>query len=277
MNRKRHLLLSLTLVLVAAVALRADQIDDYVKSQMQGQHIPALSIAVIKDGALIKAEGYGLADIEHGIPARPDTVFKIGSVSKQFIAAAIMLLVQDGRVAPGDKVSTHLAGTPSTWQEITLRHLLTHTSGLVREAPGFAPYKVQPDIDVIETAYPLPLQSKPGDKYRVLEPRLLCAGGNHPQSQWKTVERFPHRTGVRSAGDDRHPADKRRGHCPEPRRRLRVEDRQVPEHGKLAGGTPKRRVLVDCSRPCEVGGRVAHGPHSDGFIQKGDVDARGTE
>ena len=165
MNRKRHLLLSLTLVLVAAVALRADQIDDYVKSQLQGQHIPAMSIAVIKDGSLIKAEGYGLADIEHGIPARPDTVFKIGSVSKQFIAAAIMLLVQDGKVAPGDKVSTHLAGTPSTWQEITLRHLLTHTSGLVREAPGFDPYKVQPDIDVIKTAYPLPLQSKPGDKY----------------------------------------------------------------------------------------------------------------
>ncbi len=132
---------------------------------MQRQHIPAVSIAVIKDGSLIKAEGYGLADIEHGIPARPDTVFKIGSVSKQFIATGIMLLVQDGRVALDDKVSKYLAGTPGTWQAITLRHLLTHTSGLVREGPGFDPYKVQPDIDVIKTAYPLPLQFKPGEKY----------------------------------------------------------------------------------------------------------------
>jgi CubicO group peptidase (beta-lactamase class C family) len=165
MHRKRHLLLSFILILAAGVALRADEIDDYVKGQMQRLHIPAISIAVIKDGSLIKAEGYGLADIEHGIPARPDTVFKIGSVSKQFIATGIMLLVQDGRVALGDKISRHLPGIPSTWQEITLRHLLTHTSGLVREGPGFAPYKLQPEIDVIKTAYPLPLRFKPGEKY----------------------------------------------------------------------------------------------------------------
>jgi len=165
MNRKRHFLLSFTLIVVAAVAVRADEIDDYVKSQMQKLHIPAVSVAVIKDGSLIKAEGYGLANIEHGIPARSDTVFKIGSVSKQFLATGIMLLVQDGSVALGDEVSKYLTGTPGTWQTITLRHLLTHTSGLVREAPGFDPYKLQPDIDVIKTAYPLPLQFKPGEKW----------------------------------------------------------------------------------------------------------------
>jgi D-alanyl-D-alanine carboxypeptidase len=76
-----------------------------------------------------------------------------------------MLLVQDGKVALDDRVSKYVAGTPGTWQLITLRHLLTHTSGLVREGPGFDPYKVQQDIDVIKTAYSLPLQFKPGDKY----------------------------------------------------------------------------------------------------------------
>jgi len=165
MHRKRHFLLSFTLILVAAVAVRADDIDDYVKTVMQSQHIPAVSIAVIKNGSLIKAEGYGLANLEYGITARPDTVFKIGSVSKQFIATGIMLLVQDGRVALDDKLSKYLEGTPSTWQAITLRHLLTHTSGLVREGPGFNPYKLQPDFDVIKTAYPLPLNFKPGEKY----------------------------------------------------------------------------------------------------------------
>ena len=252
-------------------------IDDYVKSQMQRQHIPAVSIAVIKDGSLIKAEGYGLADMEHGIPARPDTVFKIGSVSKQFIAAGIMLLVQDGKIAVDDKVSKHLEGTPSTWQEITLRHLLTHTSGLVREAPGFDPYKVQPDIDVIKTAYPLPLQFKPGDKYEysnlgyfVLAEIIHRVSGK-PWGDFLTERVFAPlgmtATRVTSVADI----------VPKPRRWLRVECRQIPEHGKLAGRTPKRRILVDCPRPGEVGSRVAHGPHSEGVHQKGDVDAGDTE
>jgi CubicO group peptidase (beta-lactamase class C family) len=165
MNRKRHFLLSSTLILVAAVAVRADDIDDYIKGQMQRLHIPAVSVAVIKGGSLIKAEGYGLANIEHGIPARPDTVFKIGSVSKQFIATGIMLLVQDGKLSLDDNVSNFLTGTPGTWRAITVRHLLTHTAGLVREAPGFDPHKLQPDIDVIQTAYSLPLRFKPGEKW----------------------------------------------------------------------------------------------------------------
>ena len=164
MNRCRRLLLGLTLILFSAAA-RADEIDDYVKDQMQKLHIPAVSLAVVKDGSLIKAEGYGLADIEHGVPARADTVFKIGSVSKQFVATGIMLLVQDGKVGLDDKVSKYLAGTPSTWDAITLRHLLTHTSGLVREAPGFNPYKLQSDVDVIKTAYSLPLRFEPGEKW----------------------------------------------------------------------------------------------------------------
>jgi CubicO group peptidase (beta-lactamase class C family) len=165
MNRQRHFLLSVACVLVAIVAVRAQSIDDVVKGWIEKQNVPAASVAVIKDGALVKAEGYGFADVEHRVPARPDTVYKIGSVSKQFIATGIMLLVQDGKLAVGDKVSKYLQGTPATWEPITLRHLLTHTSGIVREAPGFDPYKLQPDIAVIETAYPLPLRFTPGEKY----------------------------------------------------------------------------------------------------------------
>ena len=165
MNRKRTLFLTVALMCAAAVAVRADQVDDYVKAEMQKQRIPAVSIAIVKNGAVIKAEGYGLADIEHNIPAKPDTVFKIGSVSKQFLATGIMLLVQEGKIALDDKIGKYLEGTPETWQGITLRHLLTHTSGIVREGPGFDPYKVQSDIDVIKTAYPLPLRFAPGSKW----------------------------------------------------------------------------------------------------------------
>jgi CubicO group peptidase (beta-lactamase class C family) len=115
--------------------------------------------------------------MEHGIAARPDTVFKIGSVSKQFLASGIMILVQDGKIAIDDKVGKYIEGIPPAWEAITLRHLLTHTAGLTREGPGFDPFRVQPDIDVIKTAYPVPLLFKTRRETRVFESRLFHAGG----------------------------------------------------------------------------------------------------
>ena len=166
MNRQRRFLLPLAVMLIAVAPVRGQDIDEFVRGWIGKQHVPAAAIAIVKDGALIKSEGYGLADVENRVPARPDTVFKIGSLSKQFIATGVLLLVQDGRLAVDDRVSKYLEGTPTTWEAITIRHLLTHTSGLVREAPGFDVNKLQPDIDVIKTAYPTALASAPGDKYQ---------------------------------------------------------------------------------------------------------------
>ncbi|HJQ70580.1 MAG TPA: serine hydrolase domain-containing protein [Blastocatellia bacterium] len=165
MYSRRTPLFALVMLLAASVAVRADKVDDYVKGEMEKQHIPGLSLAVIKDGKIIKVEGYGLANVELNVPAKAETVYKIGSVSKQFIASGIMLLVQENKISLDDKISKFLEGTPDTWKDITVRHLLTHTSGIIREAPGFDPYKVQNDADVIKTAYPLPLRFAPGEKY----------------------------------------------------------------------------------------------------------------
>lgn len=162
--RRTHLF-AFVLLLALSTAVRADKIDDYVRAQMERQHIPGISLVVIKDQKVVKLEGYGLANVELNVPARPDTVYKIGSVNKQFIAAGIMLLVQDGKISLDDNISKFLEGTPDTWKPITIRHLLTHTSGIVREAPGFDPFKVQNDADVIKTAYSLPLRFTPGEKY----------------------------------------------------------------------------------------------------------------
>jgi D-alanyl-D-alanine carboxypeptidase len=165
MHSRRHSFFALLLILIAAVAIRADKVDDYVKAEMLKQHIPGVSLAVVKDGKIIKAEGYGLANVELNVPVRPETVFKIGSVSKQFISAGILLLIQEGKISLDDSISKFLDGTPETWKPITVRHLLTHTSGIVREAPGFDPLKVQADADVIKTAYSLPLRFAPGEKW----------------------------------------------------------------------------------------------------------------
>ncbi len=164
--RHRHIpFLALVLLLAATVVAQTDRTDDYINAEMQRQNIPGLSLVVLKDGEIVKAEGYGVADVTLKIPATPETVYKIGSVSKQFIATGIMLLVQDSQLGLDDPISKYLEGTPATWSGITIRHLLTHTSGIVREAPGFDPFKIQSDADVIKTAYPLPLRFAPGEKW----------------------------------------------------------------------------------------------------------------
>lgn len=166
MLRRRFLSVVLLLWLATPGLVRADRTDDYVKAEMARQKIPGLSLVVLKDGKTIKVAGYGVTDLKAGTPAAPETVYKIGSVSKQFIATGIMLLAQDGKLRVDDPVSKYLDGTPETWSGITIRHFLTHTSGVVREGPAFAPFKPQPDIDVIRSAYPLALQFTPGTTWR---------------------------------------------------------------------------------------------------------------
>jgi len=166
-RRGRHFVLSglAFLLLGAAIAAQPDPVDDFIHAQMQQQNIPGLSLAVLQDGEIIKIAGYGLADIEGRVPATPETVYKIASVSKQFIATGIMLLVQEGRLGLDDAVSRYLQGTPDTWSAITIRHLLTHTSGLIREGPDFDPSRIQSDADIIESAYSRPLLFTPGEKW----------------------------------------------------------------------------------------------------------------
>ncbi|MBI4905747.1 MAG: beta-lactamase family protein [Acidobacteria bacterium] len=156
---------SIVVLLSFVLWLRADDIDRIATEELHKQHIPGMSIGVMRDGRLIKAKGYGLANIELNAPATSDTVYGIGSVSKQFIAAGILLLAQDGKLTVDDRVSRHLHDAPPSWSAITIRHLLTHTSGLVRESPVFEFVRSKPDIEIIRGAYRAPLAHPTGSKY----------------------------------------------------------------------------------------------------------------
>jgi CubicO group peptidase (beta-lactamase class C family) len=149
----------------AAGAARADETDDYVAAQMSRQHIPGLSLAVLKDGRPVKVQGYGIANLELGTAATPETVYQIGSVSKQFIAAGILLLSEQGKLGLDDSIRKYLGDAPDAWQAITIRHVLTHTSGLVRETPGLQ-LKVQSVVDTIQASYSTPLAFAPGEKWQ---------------------------------------------------------------------------------------------------------------
>lgn len=159
------LALVLALDVTAGYAQHANGVDIYVTRKMQEMHIPGLSLAVVKDGRVIKAAGYGLANLETNTPATAQTVYKTASLSKAVIAAAIMLLVQEGRVGLDDKISKYLENAPATWEGITIRRLLTHTSGLVRDPSDYHPYEMRPIIAIISDAYSSPLAFPPGEKW----------------------------------------------------------------------------------------------------------------
>jgi D-alanyl-D-alanine carboxypeptidase len=150
---------------VSIVGLRADGTDDFLRTEMQRQNIPGLSLVVLQHGKVIKSQGYGLADRGRKIASAPDTVYKIASVSKQFVATGIMVLAQDRRLSVDDPVRTHISDAPATWNAITVRHLLTHTAGLVREPPAFDPFKTTGVSELIRSAYPVPLRFAPGEKW----------------------------------------------------------------------------------------------------------------
>lgn len=159
----------LLLVLVFAVSVvgqsASETVDAVVADEMAKQKIPGLALVVIKDGKTVKQGNYGMANVELNVPVTGDTVFKIASISKPMLAMGILQLAEQGKLNIDDKVSKHFTDAPATWNAITLRHLLSHTSGIVREAPGFNGSLIQADADVIKTAYPLPLRFTPGEKY----------------------------------------------------------------------------------------------------------------
>jgi D-alanyl-D-alanine carboxypeptidase len=122
--------LRLGLTLAVANSACGDAADDYLKAQMASHQIPGVALIVIQNGKPIKTAAYGEANLELRVSVRPETVFEIGSITKQFTAAGILLLAQDGKLSIDAKVTDYLKSAPQSWTNITLRHLLTHTSGL---------------------------------------------------------------------------------------------------------------------------------------------------
>jgi CubicO group peptidase (beta-lactamase class C family) len=106
------------------------QVDIVVEAQRKAQKIPGVSLAVCRDGKIVKASGYGVANVEWDIPVTPETIFQTGSVGKQFTATAVMMLVEEGKLGLDDKIAKFIPEAPVTWNDVTVRSLLTHTSGI---------------------------------------------------------------------------------------------------------------------------------------------------
>jgi len=160
----RTLLMAMATAL-GATAARADALDDYVTHQMAVQHVPGLSLAVIDHGRAVKLKSYGQANLETGTRMTPDSVVQIGSLTKSFTAAAIMLLVQDHKLGLDDPISRYIGEAPPAWHDITIRQLLTHSAGLATD--GIAPDAKAvlgdySESEFLASATAMPLQSPPG-------------------------------------------------------------------------------------------------------------------
>jgi CubicO group peptidase (beta-lactamase class C family) len=151
--------------LVAAEA--GDAIDAYLEDQIQTRHIPGLSLAIVKDGKVVKAQGYGVANIKEKTPATADTVYQLASATKPFTATAVMLLVQDGKIDLEAKIGSYLDGLPATWGDVRVRHLLSHTSGIPSylRSPNIRWEEPYTPARIVEAVAGAPLDFAPGEKW----------------------------------------------------------------------------------------------------------------
>jgi D-alanyl-D-alanine carboxypeptidase len=155
-------------MVACALPAPADPTDDFIHGEMESHRIPAVVLTVIRDGQPVKTAAYGCANLELKVPATPETVFEIGSLTKQFTAAGILLLAQEGRLSVDDKLAKHLPEIPPAWTNMTLRHLLHHTSGIrsYTGLDGFELTRHQTREQFIRKLAGQPIEFPPGEKYK---------------------------------------------------------------------------------------------------------------
>ena len=152
------------------------KIDRIVSSEMSRQKIPGMAVAVVKNGEVVLAKGYGCANLEHQVPVTTHSIFQSGSVGKQFTAVAIMQLAERGRLRLDDKIARYLPRTKARWGSITLRHLLTHTSGIPDYEDEVDDQRNYSERQLTEFVGLLPRRSPPGRKFEYSNSGYLLLG-----------------------------------------------------------------------------------------------------
>lgn len=160
----------------AAVAAPLDEVDAIVKAEMARSKGPGVIVGIVgKDGKPV-TKSYGLANVELNVPVSEQTIFQSGSLGKQFTAVAVMLLVEDGKLKLSDPITKYFRNAPRAWRKITVRHLLTHTSGLPDYPASFDVRRDYAEEELEAFAYKLKLEFKPGDAWSYSNPGYMLLG-----------------------------------------------------------------------------------------------------
>lgn len=160
-------ILTASIFLSATIVAHADKADAYLKAQMREHRIPGLALRVLRNGKPIKTAAYGLANIELNVPVTSKSVFEIGSDTKQFTAACILLLQEEGKLSVNDPITKYLKDAPADWGNISIRHLLSHTSGLksYTSLDGFAFTRHLTQKQFIDLIAKEPREFAPGEAF----------------------------------------------------------------------------------------------------------------
>jgi D-alanyl-D-alanine carboxypeptidase len=177
-----------------AVAAPIAAIDALLKGSFPSEG-PGAAVVVVKDGRTLFRKAYGTASLELGVPLQPDMVFRLGSITKQFTAAAILMLAEEGKLSLQDPIEKHLPGYPTQGHVITIEHLLTHTSGIqsYTDMPGWMTSRIQGPMTVTELVDAFkkePMQFAPGERWAYNNSGYILLGAIVEKASGKTYEAF---------------------------------------------------------------------------------------
>jgi uncharacterized protein (TIGR03435 family) len=159
-------------------------IDRFVRDEMGREQVPGLAVGIYSRGKILLAKGYGLANVELNVPVKPETIFQSGSVGKQFVSAAVMMLVDEGKVGLDDSIVKYFPNAPASWKPILVKNLLSHTSGLGEyETPersgSKGPFYLRLDFsedELVEKVEALPIDFAPGENWSYRNTNYLLLG-----------------------------------------------------------------------------------------------------
>jgi CubicO group peptidase (beta-lactamase class C family) len=153
-----------------------NELSKYVQSEMQRQHIPGVALLVSRRGKIVLAQGFGLSNVELQVAVKPETIFQSGSVGKQFTATAVMMLVEEGKIALDDPLTKYFPDAPATWKEVTVRELLSHTAGFGDYPEKFDFRKDWTEDELLKVVEGIPLAYPPGTKWEYSNLGFLTLG-----------------------------------------------------------------------------------------------------
>ncbi len=185
----------------------AEQLDavflDYARDDM-----PGMAVAVIHRGRVIHANGFGMANLEHGVPNTPETIYRIGSTSKQFTAMCIAMLHLQGELDLDDDIRKHLPELPELDTQVTIRHLVHHTSGLpdypglhMMEGVGIKDH-VTPSITYARLTDVTELNFEPGTQFAYSNSNYFLMSQIVQRVTGKTLREFAHASIFQPLGMD---------------------------------------------------------------------------
>ena len=190
----------------------AAKVDTYMQALVALDRFSG-SILIAREGEVLVSKGYGLANREHGVPNTPQTKFRLGSVTKQFTATAILMLQHQGKLRVQEPISKVLLGCPGVWEKVTIHHLLNHTSGIPNytnwldwKTTGRSPLTVQGVVDLFRDR---PLDFQPGEESRYSNSGYTLLGQIVEELSGLSYEAFLHQhvfdpLGMVNTGYDRH-------------------------------------------------------------------------